>query len=182
MWAALWALIFIAGGIGFLVVFLRNTEQWWALIPGFTLLGIGVGIGLSQLGIQIAENLIAPVILGSISVAFLAVYLVRREQWWALIPGGVMASIALMVLLSEYGLDDTAMVSVMFFGMAATFLIVAIVPTPHGRMTWGFIPAAVLFLIGLLMLGSLPNLINYVWPLALVIGGGILLYRALATR
>jgi len=37
VWAALFALV----GVVFIGVFLQNRENWWAIIPGLTLLGIG---------------------------------------------------------------------------------------------------------------------------------------------
>ena len=44
----------------------------------------------------------------------------------------------------------------MFWGMAATFVLLAILPTMEGRMYWAFIPAVVLFLLGAFFL--LPSL------------------------
>ena len=40
VWNIVWALLFGAAGVGFLLAFFGNRERWWALIPGFALLGI----------------------------------------------------------------------------------------------------------------------------------------------
>ena len=40
------------------------------------------------------------IIVGGISLGFLCIYLVEREQWWALIPGGILAAIAFVMLLA----------------------------------------------------------------------------------
>jgi hypothetical protein len=37
--------------------------------------------------------------LAALSLAFWAVYLTRREQWWAIIPGGALATLALVAAL-----------------------------------------------------------------------------------
>ena len=46
--ALVWALIFAAGGLVFLYVFLTNRANWWAIIPGFALLGLGALIALDE--------------------------------------------------------------------------------------------------------------------------------------
>ena len=45
---AIWAPLFGLGGMAFLLVFIFNREQWWALIPGMTLLGLAVLVGLRR--------------------------------------------------------------------------------------------------------------------------------------
>ena len=43
------SLLFAAGAFVFLFVFLRNRSQWWALIPGMTLLGLALVIATGDL-------------------------------------------------------------------------------------------------------------------------------------
>ncbi len=186
LWDAFWTLLFAVGGLAFLAVFLRDNENWWALIPGFTLLGLSGLIGLSLVSESLAGRIGAPLFLGSIGLGFWAVYAVRRDQWWAVIPGGVLFSVAALTFLEPL-LPEPLGVSVMFFGMALTFLLVALLPTPQGRMTWAFIPSGVLFVIGLFMAFSsfsaqFVTLAAVVGPLALIIAGGYLLYRNTIAR
>ena len=47
--ALIWSLIFAAGGLIFVYMFLTNRTPWWALIPGFTLLGLAALIALEAL-------------------------------------------------------------------------------------------------------------------------------------
>ena len=165
-----WAAIFIFSGIAFLVVYARNRSQWWALIPGMTLAGVGVTMllppPLSYLG--------GAITLGAVGLSFLLIYLSTRENWWALIPGGALLTLGAISLATPY-LPDLALGALLFFGLALTFFFVAVLPNPYGRMTWAFIPSGILLLSGLLILSArFQQYAVYVWPLVLI-GGGIYL-------
>jgi hypothetical protein len=67
-------------------------------------------------------------------------------------------------------------------GLGLTFALVGLVPTPEGQMRWAFIPAVILTIIGLLILVALSSLINYIWAVALIAGGLIIILRAFRTR
>jgi hypothetical protein len=71
---------------------------------------------------------------------------------------------------------------VFFFGLGLTFALLAILPTPEGRLTWAIIPAIVLLVMGALITAAAAQLINYLWPVALVLGGLYLLYRVIRSR
>jgi len=66
--------------------------------------------------------------------------------------------------------------SLFFLGLGLTFLLVAVLPNPFGKMQWAFIPAAVLVVMGAL-LGSqaTAGLIGYIWPAVLIIIGLVVL-------
>ena len=64
-----------------------------------------------------------------------------------------------------------------FIGMGLTFGLVGIVPTPDGRMSWAFIPAVILLVMGLLVAAAATSLINYAWPLVIIVIGLFLLLR-----
>jgi hypothetical protein len=49
-------------------------------------------------------------------------------------------------------------------------------------MRWAFVPAGVLLLIGILMTAALTQVINFVWPLALILAGLFLVLRAFRSR
>lgn len=182
LWEGVWALIFLAGGAAFLFVFVQNTEQWWALIPGFSLLGIGGQIAIAMSSLRFLDFLDGAIVLGGISLGFLVVYALQREQWWALIPGGILASLAAMILFENLW-PGPEWVIVMFFGMAATFALVGLMKTKAGvRMTWAFIPAGVLFLIGLLVFGPSFGVTNLLFGLALIGVGGYLLLRTVVAK
>jgi predicted membrane protein len=89
-----------AVGLPFLVVFLRDRRQWWALIPAYVLLVVGLMIALIETGI-LGELLIPAYILFAIAVAFFAVYAFNSKNWWALIPAGVLAVVGITFLFVE---------------------------------------------------------------------------------
>jgi hypothetical protein len=57
--------------------------------------------------------------------------------------------------------------------------LVYILPKPSGRLKWALYPAGILLVIGVLVLLGAENLMEYVWPVALLVAGGYVVYRAL---
>jgi hypothetical protein len=174
--ATLTALLFAAVGLIFLVVFVVNVHRnWWAVIPGFTLMGLAA---LIAFGSRMGEAG-AGMFLGAIGLSFLVIYLVRREFWWAIIPAGVLITLAVMVpVISAFPGAPMLGPALLFFGLGLTFLLVYLLPSEDERRTWALYPAGVLAVIGVLLLLSLSNLINILWAAALIVGGGYLVLRA----
>lgn len=170
-----WAIILGIGGLAFLSVFLADREHWWALFPAFGLL-----IGASAIYIErsfpgLQEDLIGAIALGGIGLAFLLIFLFNFKHWWALIPAGVLISLAAMLVLGQSG-------GVFLIGLGLTFAVLGFVPTEHGRMRWAFIPAVVLILVGLFITIAAYNLFTVLWPLALIAGGVMIIYFVIKTR
>ncbi len=179
---AVWSLLFIGGGIVFLAVYLGNRAQWWPIIPGMTLIGIGAIIFLSSTPLE--GDWVPAVLFGAISLAFLIVYLTHpAENWWALIPTGVLASLGVPFLLPG-GFSP----GVFMFGMGVTFALVyvqGLVRGLHKEFWWALIPAAVLGLIGVFLYADQFEAFAQVfslWPLALILIGVIILFGAFRGR
>lgn len=173
--------IMAAAGLVFLYVFLSDRQRWWALIPGFVLLDIGVIILLDNYAPRLSEQLAGVIVLGGIGLAFLLVYLVNRENWWAIIPAGVMATLAVVAGLSQV-LTGFETGGILFLGLGLTFALVAVLPTPDGQMRWAFIPAGILLLIGLLITAAMTSLVGILWPFALILFGLFFVWRAFVAR
>jgi len=169
-------LLFAGGGLIFLVVFVVNLHRnWWAVIPGFTLMGLAA---LIAFGNRMGEAG-AGMFLGAIGLSFLVIYLVRREFWWAIIPAGVLLTLAVMVpVISAFPGAPMLGPALLFFGLALTFLLVYLLPSEEERRRWALWPAGVLAVIGVMLLLSLGNLLNILWAVALIVGGGYLMLRA----
>jgi hypothetical protein len=176
-----WVLVFGLAGLFFLSVFFSNRANWWTIIPGFTLLGVGLSIGLNALVPSLGEVLSGPIVLGSIGISFLVIYLLNRDFWWTIIPCGVLLTLAIVISLEDL-LGDMGFVSIFFLGLAATFALVAMVPTPEGKMQWPWIPAIVLALMGVIFGAFSGAFVAYLLPIVLIVGGGLLIYRTLVNK
>ena len=176
----LFAVLFAIGGLAFLGVLTADRKQWWAVIPGVVLLDLALIIALGEAtergALNFPEDWIGGIFLFGIGVAFWIVLFLRSDFWWAIIPAGVMTSLGLVAALSNALPFDEAVI--LFFGMALTFALLGMIPVENKRMQWPWIPAGILFAIGLIILASAGNVFNYVWPVALILGGGYLLLRA----
>ena len=107
--------VLAAIALPFLVVFLRNRDQWWALIPAYVLLAVGVMVGLLGLG-MLTDLLVPAYVMFAIAIPFIAVYALTPKEWWALIPGGIMAIIGLAFLVAEAQIQYIAPVVLVLVG------------------------------------------------------------------
>jgi hypothetical protein len=180
-WSALWAVVFGVAGLAFVAWLFVDRRQWWAIIPGLTLLGLAGVIVLSMLTPEGNSGWAGAIFLGAIGLSFVIVYIMRRDFWWALIPAGALMTLALVAVSTSFmtGLESGAL---LFIGLGVTFGIVALVPTPDGRMTWALIPAGILGVMGILIALAMGSLLNYVWPVALIIVGVYILIRGFVLR
>lgn len=172
-----WVILLGLGGLFFLSFFIQSRANWWALIPGITLLSITLLVALDWLIPAFNESWGGSIVLGGIGLSFFLIYLVDRANWWALIPGGVLGTLAATVALEQFfpGLETAG---VFFLGLGLTFALVAVLPNPQGEMRWAWIPAGILLLMGVLFMAAAGELLKYLWPLALIVAGGILLIRS----
>jgi hypothetical protein len=111
-----------------------------------------------------------------VSLGFWGVYLRRRSFWWAVIPGGVLATLATVAATGSL-VPGTFSGAVFFAGMAATFVLVALLPSEGGPRQWAFVPAVVLAALALITLTDRPEALNIGWPLVLIALGMLVLFR-----
>jgi hypothetical protein len=89
-----------------------------------------------------------------------------------------MTTIALVAVL-DTNTSSLASGGIFFLGLGITFALVAILPTSIGKMRWAWIPAGILGLMGVLILIAAEDLINYIWPSALILAGIVLVARSI---
>jgi hypothetical protein len=176
-----WAFIFVLAGLAFLSTFYSDRSAWWAIIPGVVLLGLGVLISLDVLAPGLSGSLGGPIFLGTISLAFWFVYLANRGNWWAVIPAGVMATLAIVSGLGEVA-PGMELGGLFFLGLGLTFALLGVLPNPGANLRWAFIPAGVLIIFGVLITAAAANLINYAWPALMILAGLYLLLRTYRFR
>lgn len=122
--------VLTAIALPFLVVFGRDRGQWWALIPAYVLLAVGLMVGL--IGQAVLTDLLIPAyVMFAIAIPFVVVYARNPRQWWALIPAGVMAVIGLSMLLAEAAVQYLLPVALILAGILLLMrLFVRSEPTP----------------------------------------------------
>jgi hypothetical protein len=171
--ASLWSVFFGAGGLLFLVIYLGDRKQRWALIPGLALFGIAGAIFLSDQGL-VPENAVASIVLAAIALPFFLIFLSDREQWWALIPSFTLAGSAAGVFLEGAGLiSDETLAAVIIGGVSTGFLVIYLIDR---KQWWALIPGGIMAIIAFFML--LATTAEYIWPLAIIVLGLLLLRRA----
>ena len=170
----LWLALMAAGSAVFIWIYFTKKEQWWAIIPGLTLLGLSL-VGLeSLLNIFPGFDWTGAVLLGSIGLAFWLVYLRRQEQWWAIIPGGVLLTLAAVSGFENFlGWSEV----IFFLGLAGTFALVGLLPNPQLDTRWAYIPAAILAVLGIALIAPFKTVMLIIWPVALIAVGVYILYR-----
>ncbi len=173
------SMFFLAGGLVFLYVVLKNKEHWWALIPGSTLVGLAVLIATGDLAPHFASKFGGTIFLGAIALGFVGVYLLKPSNWWAVIPAGAVATIALVAgIQNGHGMLQGG---VFFLGIGATFAALGLLPNLKTEK-WPWIPAAVCFVLGtLILIGSgalVDSVFGWIWAIAFVAAGVYLVVRS----
>jgi hypothetical protein len=172
-----WAFAFGLLGLIFLATFIADRRQWWALIPGCILLGVALLLVNEQNELIPAQQAGALFLL-SIGLPFLLIYLADRRMWWALIPGGVLTVIALITFVIDRELSGQAIAAILLFGLAAVCALVRLATRASPYMGWATWVAAILAVIGVLVLITGPQAAALVGPAILIGLGLFLLARA----
>jgi hypothetical protein len=176
----LWGVLFALGGLAFIVFNVQDRNAWWAIIPGVILIGLGAIILISSLFPNFEGSIGGFIFLAAISVAFWLVYARNNKFWWAVIPGGVMASLAFTVLVDEFTQFDGGVIFLL--GMAATFALLTILPGLGGNRQWPLIPAGVLLLVSILVIGIESSISSVIWAIVLIGLGVFLVVRSLLQK
>jgi hypothetical protein len=167
----------------FLVVYLRNRQRKWPLIPFGVLVVVSI---IPALTAVVNENFIGVAIMFLLAAPFVVVYFLNQRNWWALIPAGIFVSIGLVVLLStsvlanrtgQELLMEQVTGGVLFLGLGLTFLGLWLrrASAPTG---WAIYPAVVLGLMALATFIGGEKGLTYAGPLAVIVGGILLIYNS----
>src|SRR3990170_4371791 len=173
----LWGVLFGAAGLLFLYAFLRDREQWWAIFPAMPMLGIATLMLLDAIAPAVSAVVGGALFLGLVSLGFWMVYYVRRDFWWAIIPGGAVATTAVIALLANVlpGAETTAL---FLLGIGLTFLVLYFLPEERGRQPWAIIPGGILIIIAALTGIAFGTMARFFWPLLFILGGLFLVLRS----
>ena len=177
------AAVLAAMGGGFLASYVWRRGEWWRLMPGWTLLALATMMLLSVQA-DLPRPIIAAVLFVGLAVAFVHIYLVRRaEHWWAIIPGGFMLVLAVVIGLSVRVERLETLGAALFVGMGLVFFALYLLAGTR-RHWWALIPGGVLMLFGLLIYtvnNTVQSALLRWWPVSLIVLGLVMAYLA-ATR
>jgi hypothetical protein len=146
----LWTGVFAAVSVLALVFyFLSGIQHWGILIPAGVFGGLALVTFQAGRGVE-NPAVAAPLFIG-IGLPFVVAYFLNRAQnWWALIPAGVMAFLTYVLLVVET-IGGEAVGAGMFFILGTTFGLVYL----SRREVWAAIVAYVMFVLGMVVLASL---------------------------
>src|SRR5690554_6840515 len=113
-----------------------STEKTWA----YALIAFGALALAANLGWLGAFGAGGPIFLALLSAGFLALFATNRKRWWAVIPGGVLATLAL-VDWAELAAPRMETGWLFFLGVAATFGFLYLRPDGGARQRWAVWPA-----------------------------------------
>jgi len=114
--------VLYAIGFPFVYGYLKSRENWGLLIPAYVMFAIGTMVMLIGFNI-INDELIASYVMFAVAAPFLLVYAINRHNWWALIPGGIMASIGTAFLLGAGGAARFILPGALIVGGAYLLLV-----------------------------------------------------------
>ena len=178
---ALISLVFIAGGSIFLMQLFKNTAaNWWAVIPAGALIALGIIIFGDAYFPRFMDDIGGGVFLGGIAAAFWIIYYLKRPDfWWALIPAGVLSTLALIAIEP---ISDILPAEYLFlFGTSATFASISLTVKPKEKSQWAWIPAGILFGIGCINV-LVDSRLTLVLPILLIIIGLAILVFPYVTK
>ncbi len=173
---AAWGGLFAAVGLAFVIWFVVDRERYWRAIAGFTLLGIGAVILFGWRNVNLGDWRGALVLFG-VALGFWAVLLSHADNWWAVIPAGVLTVVGMLVGLGA-DFQQAAWLAALFVGLGLVFLLLYLARFGQHDTRWAGIPAAALLLVGLVTgVGAVggPSNLQKFWPAALILIGLALL-------
>ncbi|MBN1886419.1 MAG: hypothetical protein JW850_00450 [Thermoflexales bacterium] len=177
--APIWSVGLAALGLLFLLNFITDKEQWWSLIPGCILLGVSAVIYMSAV-LNLPGEWAGSLMVFSVGLPFLLIYAVQasrghKDYWWALIPGGILTFIAIVIAATSR-LPGEVIGTLVMWGVALPFLGVYL--TERQKNRWALIPAGILLVIGaipaLVLATQSPNVLGGVFFLGLALVFGLI--------
>jgi hypothetical protein len=181
--------ILIGIALWFLIGFLIDRKRWVLLIPAYILVIAAVETAINTILVPSllqgqSKTLLVAYSSGAgmmimLAIPFFVAYVVSKKSWWALIPAGVLTSIAAMVALMVLVPDNqNAYIGlysgVMCFGLAVTFAILWL-RRKSGSTDWAKYPAAGLFVLSLLAFiqGNAWNSLSDQTPIAFAVASAV---------
>jgi hypothetical protein len=167
-------------GASFLLVYLNNRTRTWALLVAYILGVLSIAPLMTSSGRDGAY--FGPIFLLAVAVPFFVVYFRQPEHWWAIIPAGVMTTLALIAGLAISGWIRSANEggyanALLMGGLAVTF---AVVWLRHAK-PWARVVTIALAAVALASI-FFTSYSQIFWPVAIILVGIYLFYTALRPK
>ena len=172
-----WIVLSILGAGFFFSFLVENKRNWWALIPGISLIGVTLVNLVGWISPSVQQQWGETIQFAMIGISFIIVYLYDRDQWWAIIPAGILFSLSAVAGLDR-SVTDRESSGIFLLGLGLTFLLLAILPNKAGKMAWAWIPAFILMIVGTIVMITAGQLIGYIVSVVIIVIGILLIFRA----
>ena len=118
-----------------------------SIITGVILIALGLLLLLDRLGVTDTGAFVAPLIFAAVGALFLSLFVRRRENWWAAIPGSVFLGLAAVITATQLT-AGTWGAALLFLFMGAGFAAVFL--REPGNW-WALIPSGVMFTLAVIV-------------------------------
>lgn len=175
VWVWVFGLISLVGLVAYIT---SGLKEWGWLFPFGVFGGLAVTVALALNSVDSAA-VGSPLFFGLL-IPFAAAYLTDRKQnWWALIPGGVMLFLALVTLLVD-NVGGEWIGSAFLFLIGLSFFIVY---TSNRTRTWALLVAYILFVLSIAPAmasfgGDVPAYFGVIFLLAVAIPFYVVYFRS----
>jgi hypothetical protein len=168
-------------GLSFFIVYLNDRTRNWALLVAYILFVLSIAPAMASFSGDTAAYF-GVVFLFAVGLPFFVLYFREEKNWWAIIPAGVMTTLAVITALAISGWITDANQggfanAILMGGLAVTF---AVVWLRHAKL-WARVVTIILALVAVASL-FFASATEIFWPVAIILGGAYLLYIALRPK
>lgn len=167
--------------LSFFVVYLNNHSRTWALLVAYIMFVLSIAPAMASGGGDTAAYF-GSVFLFAIALPFFVIYFRSPENWWAIIPAGVMTTLSVIATLGIAGWIKDAQTggysnALLMGGLAVTFAVVWL----RNAKPWAKVVTIILAVlaIGFVFLASYTEIFL---PVVFILAGGYLLYTAMRPK
>lgn len=166
--------------LSFLVVYLTNRTRTWALLVAYITFVLSIAPAMASGG-ELAAYF-GSVFLFAAALPFFLLYFRSAENWWAIIPAGVLTVLAVIAGFAIAGYIQSSNEgghagAFLMAGLAATFGILWL----RNGKDWAKIVTIVLAALAVAF-AFFASFNEMLWPIAIILAGGYLLYTALRPK
>lgn len=168
--------------LSFFIVYINNRTRQWALLVAYILFVLSVAPAMASFGGDVPAYF-GSIFLLAVGIPFFVVYLRSGEgNWWAIIPAGVMTTLAIIATLGIAGwIRDTQTGgisnAILMGGLAATF---AVIWLRHAK-PWAKVVTIALTALAIASI-FFASYSEIFWPVAFILLGAYLLYTAMRPK